>query len=96
MLGSQTGPMSPISAHHRFRDPRSTTYDFLESVLVRCPGCDKAAHVVAGPESAGADDDHGRKMTVVARLPAWMQQATATRCCGPSSASTPQCFAPDP
>ncbi|MFE0172314.1 hypothetical protein ACFWZ2_08335 [Streptomyces sp. NPDC059002] len=148
--------MSPISAPHRFRDPRSTTYDFLTSVLVRCPGCDKAAHVVAGPEPAGAHDpdhlaarrlvcrncgtarewsrggvvlhrdphapatdpyfgarlwlqtetrhgwvwaydlehldlikgfvqaslregipwhDHGRKMTAVARLPAWMQQA---------------------
>ncbi|MFI6585127.1 hypothetical protein [Embleya sp. NPDC050493] len=147
--------MSPISAHHRFRDPRSTKYDFLTSVLVRCPTCDKAAHVVPGPELVGVLDpdlfsprrlvcrncgtamkrgpgsvalhrdpnepatdpyfgvrlwlqtetrhgwiwaydlehldlikrfvqaslregipwrDHGRKMTVVARLPAWMQQ----------------------
>ncbi|MFJ2744412.1 hypothetical protein ACIO3O_32710 [Streptomyces sp. NPDC087440] len=148
--------MSPISAHHRFRDPRSTQYDFLVSVLVRCPRCDKIARIVAGPELPGVHGpglsasrrlvcrncgtsresscgyvtsyraphepavdpyfgvrlwlqtetrhgwvwaydlehldlikrfvqaslregipwhDHGRKMTVVARLPAWMQQA---------------------
>ncbi|KQZ07934.1 hypothetical protein ASD51_34230 [Streptomyces sp. Root55] len=149
--------MSPISTHHhRFRDPRSTKYDFLTSVLVRCPNCDKAAHVVSGPEPEGVHGpghfaprrlvcrncgtaressrgyvtsyrarhepavdpyfgvrlwlqtetrhgwvwaydlehldlirrfvqaslregipwhDHGRKMTAVARLPAWMQQA---------------------
>ncbi|MCX4780554.1 hypothetical protein [Streptomyces sp. NBC_01264] len=148
--------MSSLSTHHRFRDPRSTAYDFLESILVRCPGCGKAAHVVAAPEPVGARDrdlfaprrlvcrncglakawsgggvalyrgrngpatdpyfgvrlwlqaetrhgwvwaygpehldlirrfvraslregipwyDHGRRMTVVARLPAWMQQA---------------------
>ena len=149
--------MSPISTHHhRFRDPRSTKYDFLQSVLVRCPDCDKVAHVGTAPDPAGVRDqgifvprrlvcrncgtakesrrggltlhrdpygsardpyfgvrlwlqtetrhgwvwaynlehldlirrfvqaplregipwhDHGRKMTVVARLPAWMQQA---------------------
>ncbi|MDD9378365.1 hypothetical protein M8Z33_17225 [Streptomyces sp. ZAF1911] len=148
--------MSSPSARHRFRDPRSTTYDFLASVLVRCPGCDEVAYVVAGPEPVAVHDrdpfaprrlvcrncgtaktrsgggaalyrgrggpatdpyfgvrlwlqaetrhgwvwaygpehldlirrfvraplregipwrDHGRKMTVVARLPAWMQQA---------------------
>ncbi len=48
--------MSPISPHHRFRDPRSTKYDFLASVLVRCPACEKVAHVVAGPEPAGTHD----------------------------------------
>ncbi|MFD5143792.1 hypothetical protein [Streptomyces sp. NPDC058401] len=57
--------MSPISAGHRFRDPRSTTYDFLASVLVRCPGCDKVAHVVAGPEPVGG---HGRDLFAPRRL----------------------------
>ncbi|MEH0422708.1 hypothetical protein [Streptomyces sp. B21-083] len=148
--------MSSISTHHRFRDPRSTKYDFLRSVLVRCPGCGKVAHVGTAPDPSGVHDqglfarrrlvcrscglakdwsrggvalhrdrhapatdpyfdvrlwlqtetrhgwvwaynlehldlirrfvraplregipwhDHGRRMTVVARLPAWMQQA---------------------
>ncbi|CAM5672541.1 hypothetical protein SAVIM338S_07071 [Streptomyces avidinii] len=148
--------MSPSSPPHRFQDPRSTEYDYLASVLVRCPGCEKVAHVGTAPDPAGAHDqdpfarrrlvcrscgtakerdrggpalhrdryepatdpyfgvplwlqtetrhgwvwaynlehldligrfvraplregipwhDHGRKMTVVARLPAWMQQA---------------------
>ncbi|MEU0638943.1 hypothetical protein ABZ338_22275 [Streptomyces albidoflavus] len=30
----------------RFRDPRSTVYDFLDLVLVRCPGCAGAARVL--------------------------------------------------
>ncbi|MFD7539217.1 hypothetical protein [Streptomyces sp. NPDC059819] len=148
--------MSSISRHRRFRDPGRTKYDFLASVLVCCPGCEKIAHVAPGPAPAGvhhpdlfaarrlvcrncgaakersrggvtlhrdrnapATDpyfgvrlwlqtetrhgwvwaynlehldligrfvqaplregipwhDHGRKMTVVARLPAWMKQA---------------------
>lgn len=147
--------MSPISPPQRFRDPRSTEYDFLASVLVRCPGCEKVAHILAGPGGEGQDPglfaprrlvcrncgmakkwsrgtvalhrdrcepasdpyfdvrlwlqtetrhgwvwaynlehldlirrfvqaplregipwhDHGRKMTLVARLPSWMQQA---------------------
>ncbi|MBQ0966962.1 hypothetical protein KBY91_26180 [Streptomyces sp. RK23] len=46
--------MSPLSTRHRFRDPRSTKYDFLVSVLVRCPGCAKAAHVVTAPAPAPA------------------------------------------
>ncbi|MFC8972409.1 hypothetical protein ACFT39_10180 [[Kitasatospora] papulosa] len=148
--------MSSSSRCHRFRDPRSTKYDFLASVLVCCPGCEKVAHVGIAPHRSGLHDqvlfaprrlvcrncgvvrewsrggvvlhrdrhapatdpyfdvrlwlqaetrhgwiwaynlehldlirrfvqaplreaipwhDHGRKMTVVARLPAWMQQA---------------------
>ncbi|MFF6787471.1 hypothetical protein ACFY9C_00130 [Streptomyces filamentosus] len=148
--------MSSSSMHHRFRDPRSTKYHFLASVLVCCPGCEKVAHVGTAPGQSGVHDqglfaprrlvcrncgmakewsrgsvalhrgrrapatdpyfnarlwlqtetrhgwvwaynlehldlirrfvqaplregipwhDHGRKMTVVARLPAWMQQA---------------------
>ncbi|MCG8969071.1 hypothetical protein [Streptomyces sp. CL12-4] len=148
--------MNPLPTRHRFRDPRSTKDDFLVSVLVRCPGCAKVAHVVTAPDPAGGHDrdlfaprrlvcrscgtakqwsgrrvvlhrdrhppatdpyfgvrlwlqtetrhgwvwaynlehldlikrfvqaslregiawhDHGRKMTVVARLPAWMQHA---------------------
>ncbi|MEV5609588.1 hypothetical protein [Streptomyces sp. NPDC052225] len=37
----------------RFRDPRSTTYDFLDSVMVRCPACEKAARVVPAPREPG-------------------------------------------
>ncbi|MFI6564056.1 hypothetical protein [Streptomyces sp. NPDC050534] len=48
--------MSSISTHHRFRDPRSTKYDFLTSVLVRCPGCGKVAHVGAAPDPSGVHD----------------------------------------
>lgn len=150
-------PTNRTATHpHRFRDPRRTRLDFLESVLVRCPDCDDAAHVAPAPDPPGERapgvyvprrlicrgcgtakesrrggmtfhrdphgsagdpffgarlwlqtetrhgwvwaynlehldllkrfvqaslregipwDDHGRKMTVVARLPAWMQQA---------------------
>ncbi|WP_179255803.1 hypothetical protein [Streptomyces sp. ms115] len=148
--------MSPISPRHRFRDPRSTRCDFLGSILVRCPNCDRTAQVGTAEDPAEVRDqnlftprrlvcrncgtakesrrgglvlhrdpygsardpyfgvrlwlqtetrhgwvwaynlehldlikrfvqaslregipwhDHGRKMTVVARLPAWMQQA---------------------
>ncbi|MCX4831251.1 hypothetical protein OG746_21175 [Streptomyces sp. NBC_01016] len=38
------------TATARFRDPRSTEYDFLGSILVRCPGCEGAARVVPAPE----------------------------------------------
>lgn len=48
--------MSPLSTRHRFRDPRSTKYDFLVSILVRCPGCAKAAHVVTAPDPDGGHD----------------------------------------
>lgn len=41
-----THGMTTLSAAHRFRDPRSTTYDFIGSILVRCPNCAKVAHVV--------------------------------------------------
>ncbi|MCP3757863.1 hypothetical protein [Streptomyces sp. TBY4] len=148
--------MSTSSPHHRFRDTRATKYDFLSSVLVRCPGCGGVARVGPAPDPAAVNDqglfaprrlvcrncgtakernrgsvslhrdphapatdphfgirlwlqaetrhgwvwaydlehldlitrfvraslregipwhDHGRKMTVVARLPAWMKQA---------------------
>ncbi|WP_284434824.1 hypothetical protein [Streptomyces sp. TUS-ST3] len=36
----------------RFRDPRSTEYDFITLIMVRCPGCEKAARVVPAPEDA--------------------------------------------
>lgn len=48
--------MRPISTHHRFRDPRSTKCDFLVSVLVRCPGCEKVAHVGTAPDPTGVRD----------------------------------------
>ncbi|WP_439945818.1 hypothetical protein [Streptomyces sp. BBFR109] len=31
------------SPAHRFLDPRSTEYDFIGLIIVRCPGCAKAA-----------------------------------------------------
>ncbi|AKN75831.1 hypothetical protein QR97_38900 [Streptomyces sp. PBH53] len=37
----------------RFRDPRSTAYDFISLVVVRCPGCEKAARVAPAPEGPG-------------------------------------------
>nr|WP_189186962.1 hypothetical protein [Streptomyces albiflavescens] len=37
----------------RFRDPRSTEYDFISSIMVRCPGCAKAARVIPAPEDPG-------------------------------------------
>ncbi|MFE7168382.1 hypothetical protein [Streptomyces sp. NPDC057616] len=39
----------------RFRDPRSTTYDYVGSIVVRCSGCAKAAHVVPAPEDPHAE-----------------------------------------
>ncbi|MFI6346491.1 hypothetical protein [Streptomyces sp. NPDC050560] len=38
-------------APRRFHDPRSTKYDFLGSVLVRCPRCAAAARVVPAPDA---------------------------------------------
>ncbi|MET8468109.1 hypothetical protein ABZY90_28780 [Streptomyces sp. NPDC006422] len=35
----------------RFRDPHSTAYDFLDPILVRCPGCSGAARVVTAPDT---------------------------------------------
>jgi len=37
----------------RFRDPRSTEHDFLSVIIVRCPGCDRAARVVPAPDDSG-------------------------------------------
>ncbi|WP_433454275.1 hypothetical protein ACQPXS_39405 [Streptomyces sp. CA-142005] len=34
----------------RFRDPRSTEYDFLDSLLVHCPRCDRIARVQRQPD----------------------------------------------
>lgn len=42
----------------RFRDPRSTVYDFLDLVLVRCPGCAGAARVVRVPGDEGPGGRH--------------------------------------
>jgi hypothetical protein len=41
----------------RFRDPRSTEYDVISLIIVRCPGCGKAARVVPAP---GDSDPGGR------------------------------------
>ncbi|MER6674012.1 hypothetical protein [Streptomyces sp. NPDC000983] len=115
--------MSPTPT--RFRDPGRSDYSFRDSVLVRCPRCDRIAHfgragVVcrscgrSGPVAAGTWPalwlrtatrhgelwaynlehldlirrfvearlrerdpwyEHGRKMTCVARLPAWVKSA---------------------
>lgn len=37
----------------RFRDPRSTKYTFVDDILVTCPGCGAAAHVVPVPGEPG-------------------------------------------
>ncbi|MGW7420636.1 hypothetical protein ACWGJB_11305 [Streptomyces sp. NPDC054813] len=42
--------MALLSA--RFRDPRSTEYDFINLIIVRCPGCEKPARVVPAPEDS--------------------------------------------
>ncbi|MER7763402.1 hypothetical protein [Streptomyces sp. NPDC097619] len=34
---------------HRFRDPRAEKDDFLDSILVRCPRCDRPARVISTP-----------------------------------------------
>ncbi|MEU6234634.1 hypothetical protein [Kitasatospora sp. NPDC047058] len=43
--------MAPLSG--RFRDARSTEYDYLRLILVRCPSCATVAHVVPPPQEAG-------------------------------------------
>ncbi|MFE7414830.1 hypothetical protein [Streptomyces laurentii] len=40
-----------VLSSDRFRDPRSTTYDFMDVIMVRCPVCDRAARVVPAPEA---------------------------------------------
>ncbi|MGW2379780.1 hypothetical protein [Streptomyces sp. NPDC001658] len=35
----------------RFRDPRSSAYDFIGSIIVRCPRREKAARVAPAPEN---------------------------------------------
>jgi hypothetical protein len=49
----------------RFRDPRSTEYDFISSIVVRCPSCAKAARVVLAPEDC---DPSGRMLFRPRRL----------------------------
>jgi hypothetical protein len=49
----------------RFRDPRSTAYNFIGSVLVRCPRCARIAHVEACP---GPEPQGGRGMFAPRRL----------------------------
>lgn len=55
--GGDTHGMS--SAPVRFRDPRSTEYDFLDSMLVRCPRCDRTAHFEQHPSTPS--DAGGRR-----------------------------------
>lgn len=49
----------------RFRDPRSTEYDFIDSILVRCPGCARAAHVCSAPADS---EGRGRTLFLPRRL----------------------------
>ncbi|MFE1437378.1 hypothetical protein [Streptomyces sp. NPDC058739] len=49
----------------RFRDPRSTEYDFLGSIMVRCPVCEKVARVVPVP---GDVDPGGRSLFRARRM----------------------------
>ncbi|MGX5184375.1 hypothetical protein ACWKT5_16505 [Streptomyces avermitilis] len=41
------------AAPTRFRDLRATKYDFVDSVLVRCPRCERIAHVERRPDPDG-------------------------------------------
>ncbi|MCG8968872.1 hypothetical protein JRC61_24880 [Streptomyces sp. CL12-4] len=41
------------SSSDRFRNPCKTEYDFIGLILVRCPGCDKAARIVPASEASG-------------------------------------------
>ena len=45
-------PSSPLRSH-RFRDRRHTKYDFLDPILVVCPGCGGDARVVRVPHEPG-------------------------------------------
>ncbi|MCX4766478.1 hypothetical protein OG562_37005 [Streptomyces sp. NBC_01275] len=47
--------MSPAPV--RFRDPRVTQYDYVSSMLVRCPRCERVAHYECRP--GRAPDAHG-------------------------------------
>lgn len=53
------------TADARFRDLRSTVYDYLDLVLVRCPRCAGAARVVRVP---GDDGPGGRRLFATRRL----------------------------
>lgn len=46
------------SSSGRFRDPRSTEYDYIGLIMVRCPGCAQVARVVPVPE----DSDSGGRI----------------------------------
>ncbi|MGW0189361.1 hypothetical protein ACWDV7_26865 [Streptomyces sp. NPDC003362] len=65
----------------RFRDPRSTEYDFLSLIMVRCPGCGKAARVVPAPEHC---DPGGR--------PAFRPRRLVCRSCGLSRVGNGHCL----
>ncbi|SFJ80810.1 hypothetical protein [Streptomyces pini] len=45
-------PSPPLRAH-RFRDRRHTKYDFLDPILVACPGCGTEARVAGIPHEPG-------------------------------------------
>jgi hypothetical protein len=69
-----------VSLSGRFRDPRSTEYDFIGSILVRCPSCMKVAHVV--PRSEGAEGER----------PTWFTpRRLICRSCGLSRVSNGSC-----
>ncbi|MDX2623890.1 hypothetical protein PV356_31030 [Streptomyces sp. WI03-5b] len=57
--------MSSIPLRPWFRDPGSTKFDFLSSVLVGCPGCRKVARVGTAPDSSGL---HGHGLFAPRRL----------------------------
>ncbi len=45
---AHTRGVSTSSQSRRFRDPRSTEYDFLGDIHVTCPNCAKGARVIPG------------------------------------------------
>ncbi|MFF0201315.1 hypothetical protein [Streptomyces sp. NPDC005017] len=49
----------------RFRDPRSTKYNFLGLIMVQCPGCENVARVVPAPDDV---DPGGRTLFMARRM----------------------------
>ncbi len=68
---SHTRGVSTPSQARRFRDPRSTEYDFLRDIHVSCPRCARSARVTPG----GHDPEAGHR-------PAFAPRRLVCRHCG--------------
>jgi hypothetical protein len=68
--------VSTPSQTRRFRDPRSTEYDFLRDIHVTCPRCTRSARVIPG----GQDPETGHR-------PAFAPRRLVCRHCGLAKAT---------